>query len=282
MIFFSCKNAENSNENSSDVSDANNDASHEKSAYSITNSSLIIIDKTKIPNDSTLGKWLKDNDKFIIKHYSFDPNIIAVDINLMSDDGDDNNNAKDVAIWLEDNNKFIDFKRTYEFIDENHVVLDGERIKKINSTVKKLKLNSVVKDSITLDELVKEIDRQVKVMNPSEEYDKVFYPFYVNFSIDTSGTVIDFKLKKGYSANDVSLSIPAIKSIIYHNEIPQTELSKYHVKYSYERNTSSGTVTDQIALTIYSETTKKTKFYNYSTDPTKKTTIKSIKYYNAY
>jgi hypothetical protein len=133
-----------------------------------------------------------------------------------------------------------------------------------------------------LDELVKEIDRQVKVMNPSEEYDKVFYPFYVNFSIDTSGTVIDFKLKKGYSANDVSLSIPAIKSIIYHNEIPQTELSKYHVKYSYERNTSSGTVTDQIALTIYSETTKKTKFYNYSTDPTKKTTIKSIKYYNAY
>jgi hypothetical protein len=282
MIFFSCKNAENPNENSSDVNDTNNDVLRETAVISRTTSSLIIIDKTKFANNNELETWLTNNDKFIIKKYSFDPNIIAVDINLMSDDGDENNNATDVAIWLNDNNKYIDFNKTYEFIDENHVVLDGDRINRINSTVKKLKLNSVVKDSITLDELVKEIDRQAKAMNPSEKYNDLYYPFYVNFSIDTSGTVVDFKLKKGYLTNDVSLSIPAIKSIIYHNKISQTDLSKYHVKYAYERNTSSGTVTDQIALTIYSETTKRTKFYNYSTDPTKKTTVKSRKYYNAY
>jgi len=281
-IFFSCKNSESPNDKTSEEKVTSEDILHETAVYSKTTSSLVIINKTNFTNDDELNTWLIENDEFIIKNYSFDPNTIAVDINLMSDDGNENNNASDVASWLNNNNKYIDFNRTYEFIDENHVVLDGVRINRINSSIKKIKVNSIIKDSITLDELVKEIDRQAKAMNPSEKYNDLFYPSYVNFSIDTSETVVDFKLKKGYSTNDVSLSLPAIKSIIYSNKISQADLSKYHVKYAYERNSSSGTVTDQIALTIYSELTKRTKFYNYSTDPTKKTTVKSRKYYNAY
>jgi hypothetical protein len=144
-----------------------------------------------------------------------------------------------VASFLKYHSKDICYDESYQYIENAHRVNYKEHI----DTIIKFSKNSE-----KLSDLVYRIGTNTDYGN------------YINFTFDAISKKVIPNLKTSYKSGDVSLSAPAIMSIIKINTINPT---KWTVKYSlYSKNS-------QIGLIISDNTKLKTYYYNYSTDPTK-------------
>lgn len=145
-----------------------------------------------------------------------------------------------VANWLTKFSKIFCYEVSYPFIEERHKVSDLVRINEIiaRSENKDFSLKTFI-DSLN-------------------GFDSIYYGNYVNF--EKASNAVNYKLKNSYVSGDVSLSITAIKSILFVNKI--TKYDDYLIDFSYDDPKK------QIAVILTNKNGTKL-YYNYSTDPTK-------------
>jgi hypothetical protein len=203
---------------------------------------LLVVDKSKVSSS-----WYNDYKYiFVCEDYNTTNCSILIDLEKLNP-----NEIENVIDFLKVSKEYICYDESYNYIESNHIVTDIAEQNRI--------LRNKEQTSITFKQFVDGI----------ANFNNLKYGDYITFDKPSATSRVQYNHKPNYQyiKGDASLSVPSINSIIKINDL-EGKLEQCKLTFSYD---VTSTNIKRIGLIVESNIPGNsfTKYYNYSTDPTK-------------